>query len=203
MKKQTIAVDVDDVLAANAEGFIEFSNKRWGTHLSIDDFSENWAEMWQVEHDEWIARRHEVINSKVHMTYRFFDEAKPVLKQLAKNYKLIVVSSRSKQISGDTTEWLKTEYGRLFSEFHYAKIWDDMDRPIHEKIQLTKKDVLEQVGADYLIDDQFKHCAAAAEAGIESLLFGDYSWNQVKKLPAGVTRVHNWHEVLEHFNAKG
>lgn len=199
---KTIAVDIDDVLAANAEGFINFSNQRWGTRLSVDDFTENWAEMWQVEHDEWIARRHEVINSKVHMTYRFFDEAKPVLQELAKNYKLIVVSSRSKQISADTTEWLKKQYGKLFSEFHYAKIWDNLDRPIHEKIKLTKKDVLQQVGADFLIDDQYKHCAAAAEAGIMSLLFGDYRWNQMKKLPKSMTRVKDWHQVLEYFDAK-
>lgn len=202
MNKRTIAVDIDDVLAANAEGFVQFSNQRWGTHLKVDDFTENWAEMWQVEHDEWINRRKAIIESKVHMTYRFFDEAKPILKQLGNKYKLVVVSSRSKQISADTTEWLKKEYGKLFSEYHYAKIWDDMDRPIHEKIKLTKKEVLQQVGADFLIDDQAKHCIAAAEAGIESLLFGDYSWNKSVKLPPGVTRVKSWAEVLEHFDAK-
>lgn len=203
MKKQTIAVDIDDVLAANAEAFVKFSNDRWGTHLTVDDFTENWAEMWQVEHDEWIARRHAVIDSKLHTSYRFFEEARPVLKELKKRYKLIVVSARSKQISKDTTDWIGRNFADIFTEIHYAKIWDDMDRPIHEKIKLTKKDILQQVGADYLIDDQLKHCTAAAEAGIESLLFGDYAWNQAKRLPARVTRIKDWQSVLEFFDAKG
>jgi 5'(3')-deoxyribonucleotidase len=203
MKKPTIAVDIDDVLAANAEGFVKFSNERWGTHLTVDDFTENWAEMWQVEHDEWIARRHQVIDSRVHLTYRSFDEALPVLKRLAKKYKLVIVSSRSKQISKDTTEWIERYFGDVFSEIHYAKIWDDMDQPIDEKIKLTKKDVLQQVGADYLIDDQIKHCVAAAEAGIKALLFGDYAWNKLTNLPDGVTRVKDWAGVEEYFRAKG
>lgn len=200
--RKIIAVDVDDVLAANAEGFINFSNERWGTHLKPEDFTENWAEMWQVEHDEWVARRQDVIESKVHMTYRFFDEAKPVLKKLSESYTLVVVSSRSKQISSETTHWLKKEYGKIFSDYHYAKIWDDMDKPIHEKINQTKKDVLEQIGADFLIDDQPKHCIAAADAGIKCLLFGNYEWNKHVQLPEGVVRVSDWKTVWEYFHGR-
>lgn len=199
---KTIAIDIDDVLAANAEGFIEFSNKRWGTRLKPEDFSEHWAEMWGVDHEELLCRRKQVIESKIHMTFRFFDDAKPVLERLARDYKLVTVSSRTMYIAKDTTEWIKNNYGSLFSENHYAKIWDDLEKPVEEKIHLTKTETLREVGADYLIDDQPKHCIAAAEAGIEALLFGNYRWNRDIKLTEKMARVKDWQAVMEYFDAK-
>ncbi|MBC7869007.1 hypothetical protein H7X69_02425 [Candidatus Saccharibacteria bacterium] len=38
--KPTIAIDIDNVLAYNAKGFVEFSNQRWGTTLEVDDWSD-------------------------------------------------------------------------------------------------------------------------------------------------------------------
>jgi Holliday junction DNA helicase RuvA len=35
--KPIIAIDIDDVLAENARGFVEWSNKRFGTSLTTDD----------------------------------------------------------------------------------------------------------------------------------------------------------------------
>lgn len=199
---KTIAIDIDDVLAANAEGFIKFSNRRWGTRLKPDDFTEHWAKLWGIDHKEVERRRDVILKSKVHMTYRFFDEAKPVLKKLAKNYRLVIVSSRSKQISKDTTDWIKENFGEIFSEIHYAKIWDDFDRPVTEKLKMTKAQILREIGADYLIDDQPKHCVAAAKAGIKALLFGDYKWNRNFKLKQNMVRVKNWQEVLEYFTRR-
>jgi uncharacterized HAD superfamily protein len=38
---------------------------------------------------------------------------------------------------------------------------------------------------------------------MSGVLFGNYPWNQVDKLPDNVVRVNNWQEVLEYFDAKG
>lgn len=51
MKRLTIAVDIDDVLADNAAGFVTFSNERWGTNLTPDDYGEHWVKVWQVDND--------------------------------------------------------------------------------------------------------------------------------------------------------
>ncbi|HJQ08525.1 MAG TPA: hypothetical protein VJ836_03545 [Candidatus Saccharimonadales bacterium] len=40
--RRIIAVDIDDVLSASAEGFVVFSNKQWGTRLTLDDYTEDW-----------------------------------------------------------------------------------------------------------------------------------------------------------------
>jgi hypothetical protein len=50
------------------------------------------------------------------------------------------------------------------------------------------------------IDDQPKHCVAAADIGIKALLFGEYSWNRTDTLPVGVARVKDWVAVLQYFD---
>ncbi|MGH7240930.1 MAG: hypothetical protein ACREGB_01390, partial [Candidatus Saccharimonadales bacterium] len=68
-------------------------------------------------------------------------------------------------------------------------------------VHRTKDQLLTELGADYLIDDQPKHCFAAAAAGITSVLYGDYAWSRgVGTLPEGVVRAANWSEVQEYFD---
>lgn len=47
--KRTIGIDVDDVLSQSAVGFVAYSNQRWLTNLTPDDYDEHWAEMWKIE----------------------------------------------------------------------------------------------------------------------------------------------------------
>ncbi len=202
MKKPTIAVDIDDVLAANAEAFIDFTNKRWGTNLTPRDYTEHWIEVWQVDHEEEMRRIDAVHKAMIFKDYRHFPEAIPILKQLSEKYDLVVLTARQKVISRDTLDWIERYYKGIFSDVHFAGIWDGMNRDSHVRIKYTKGRVAKEIGADYLIDDQTKHCLAAAEAGIEALLFGNYPWNQLKKLPNKVKRVNDWQAVLEYFNAK-
>jgi 5'(3')-deoxyribonucleotidase len=199
--RKTIAVDIDDVLAAHADSFVAYSNKKWGTSLKPDDYDEHWAEMWRIDDAESNRRREEIIKDKLFLTYPFFPDASPVLRQLSKSYKLVVLTSRHKGIIEDTAQWIGKEYGDIFEEVHSAGIWDEVERPIAEKVALTKGDIAKQIGADYLIDDQPKHCLAAAEAGLTALLFGDYRWNRDIKLPKNVYRAKTWQTVQEFFDA--
>ncbi len=201
MNKPTIAVDIDDVLAANAEAFIGFSNKRWGTNLTVEDYDEHWAKVWQVEHEEERKRAFAYFESGTIKNYKHFSEALPVLKELAKRYKLVILTSRERTLNEDTKKWMDKYFRDVFSEIHFSGIWDDWGKHSQEKIKYTKSEVAAQIGADYLIDDQVKHCLAAAEAGIEALLFGDYTWNRLNKLPPRVTRIKDWQEILNYFKS--
>ncbi|OGL38539.1 hypothetical protein A3J32_02300 [Candidatus Saccharibacteria bacterium RIFCSPLOWO2_02_FULL_46_7] len=198
---KTIAIDIDDVLAANAEGFVEFSNRRWGTHLKPDDYTEHWAEMWGVDFDEVENRRDIMVAERVFLNHRLFKEAKLVLESLSKNHKLVIVSSRGPRVQADTIDWINQSFESIFSEFHFTKIWD---RPMHilEQLKMTKAEVCREIGADYLIDDQPKHCIAAAEAGITALLFGSYRWTKVDDLPKNVIKVKNWLAVEKYFDGQ-
>jgi uncharacterized HAD superfamily protein len=198
--QKTIAVDIDDVLAASAEGFATFSNERWGLSLRPEDYQEEWAEVWKVSIDEAMRRSDEFHASGVVKEYRRVDNALMVLKKLSEQYRLIIITARRKDLKASTDDWLDQHFPGVFSEVRYAGIWDS-DHPVSHQVSQTKAEICRELGADYLIDDQLKHCIGAADAGITSLLFGAYNWNQTKtSLPDNVVRVASWTEVARYFN---
>jgi len=199
--KPVIAIDVDDVLAQHAESFIEYSNQKWGTSLTLDDYDEHWAKVWQVDIAEALRRRDEFVSSKVHDNFIAHTDSDTALKSLAERFELRIVTSRLLSMKEGTLEWIKQTYPGVFSEdhIHFAGIWDKLESNSHA---MTKTDVLKQIGASYLIDDQLKHCYAASEAGVQAILFGNYGWNQVSDLPKDITRCRDWAAILEYFHDK-
>jgi len=196
-----IAVDVDEVIAAHAEAFIEFSNNRWGTNLKVTDYDEHWANMWRIERQELEKRAQAFFRE--FPDFKHFPDATDVLTRLKKKYELIILTSRRKELAKETERWVAKYYPNIFSKIHYSGIWDDTKEDPETRSRATKGALLNGIGADYLIDDQPKHCFSAAELGLEALLFGDYHWNNnLKELPKGVTRVKSWLEVGNYFDAK-
>lgn len=197
--KQTIAIDLDDVLALNAQEFVNFSNRTWGTNLTIDDFQEDFHKMWGISNDEINKRMHRYIAEEIAADYAHFEEAVPVLKKLSQRYDLVVVTSRRKKLLELTAKWVERYFPGIFKDVHHSGFFDDLhDGSYH----MTKAQICQDIGADYLIDDQLKHCIAVAEAGIQALLFGEYSWNRATELPERVTRVHNWKDVERSFDGQ-
>lgn len=200
MKKQVIAVDIDDVLAANAEGWVKFSNKLWGTNLKVEDYDEDWSKMWQVDREEE-AKRVKVFNeSLIIKDYRHNEDAVEVLAKLSEKYELVIATSRTQGLHTETLKWLDKYYKDIFSAVHLSGVFEVMSADAHKA---TKADLVKRIGADYLIDDQAKHCLAVADAGIETILFGDYTWNSnIGPLPKGVTRCADWQAVEEYFDGR-
>lgn len=206
MSRQTIAIDIDDVLSANAEGFAKYSNRRWGHNITAEDYTENWAEVWGVPLEEALERANELHASGAFGEYQHIEQAVPVLKALRKKYDLVVVTSRRTVIKPETDRWVERHFPGLFSGIHYAGIWDNArggdKAAFARRINNTKAELCREIGAEYLIDDQVKHCVSAAEAGITCLLFGDYKWNRSVELPKGIVRVQDWDEVARYFHAQ-
>ncbi|RYF29712.1 MAG: hypothetical protein EOO17_00265 [Chloroflexi bacterium] len=200
MQKKTIAVDIDDVLADQAAAFIRYSNQAWGTDLTIDDYTEHWVELWKVDLAEIEKRAHQYHESGTMGTFAHKSEALPVLKKLKQSYRLIIVTSRRTRVKDETLEWIEMYYNGIFDEVHFAGFFDT---PARGRFTLTKADIVKDLGADYLIDDQPKHCLATASAGIQTILFGDYSWNRIDgSLPDRVTRCKDWKAVEVYFESR-
>jgi 5'(3')-deoxyribonucleotidase len=194
--RQKIAIDVDDVLAANAEGFVNFSNERWGTNLTVDDYDEHWGKVWETEAEETEQRALDFHYSGVVSGYRPFREAEAVLRYLSTHFQLEIVTSRRMLIEAETLAWIESHFPGIFDAIHFGGIWDKVHPGSHTA---TKTDICKQIGAHYLIDDQVKHCVAAAEKGIAAVLFGDYKWNQLDPLPEGVARCASWADIQTYF----
>lgn len=203
--RETIAVDIDDVIAIHVPAFIEFSNKRWGTNLKLKDYDDHWAKMWEIDHKEVAKRTVEMDKEKLATSLKPVKGATLVLKKLAENCKLVVTTARRSSMTQETLDWINKYFPEIFDEVHFAGMWDKLDsnKDIDLSSRATKNELLLEVGADYLVDDHPKHCFAAAGAGIKSVLFGDYPWNIDMELPEGVTRAKTWKDVLEYFDGRG
>ena len=193
---KTIAWDIDDVLADNATGFAAFCNEMWDLSMTPEDFSEDWCAMWGVDIDEVNRRSHIFHTSDAALYYRPHDGAQQVVAALAETNDNRVVTSRRHLLRAHTTTWVGQHFPGLFTDIHYSGIFDTFQHGDHLK---TKADVLKEIEADILVDDQLKHCIAAAEQGIEAVLYGNYRWNQAEILPQGITRCATMQEVGEYF----
>ena len=194
MRRLKIAIDVDDVLAENAAGFVAFSNQRWSTSLGVDDYDEHWSKMWNIDNDEVERRATEFHESAVMRDYGHIGGAFSVLQYLSQAHHLAIATSRRLQMREDTLAWISEHFPGIFvnDAIHFAGIWDTVSDTSHS---MTKADLIAQIDADILIDDQLKHCIAVAETGRHALLFGDYRWNRQKHLPPRVIRCANWDDV--------
>jgi uncharacterized HAD superfamily protein len=197
--KPTIAVDIDDCIAANALGFIAYSNEKYGTHLSIEDYQDHWGEVWKTEFAETERRASEYHASGHIASYTTIEGAFDVLTKLKERFRLAVLTTRRTSINELTKGWLEKNYPNIFDDIVFSGFFDN---PSEESLKRTKGELAKELGASYIIDDQLKHVLAAAELGIKGILFGDYSWNRAEALPQNVSRVHNWKEVLEYFDTQ-
>ena len=196
MNMKTIAIDIDNVLAASAESFVVISNKLFGDHITFADFNEDWQKMWGVSHEE-AERRGEVLRAnKYQKDYLPVEGAVQAITELGKQYKLVLVTSRRKFAEELTRNWLKQHFDYPFEQIVFADFWDDFQKSKDGHLR-HKGDLFTQVGANFVIDDQLKHCVAAAEQGVQAILFGDYPWNETDELPEGIVRYKNWAEVVE------
>lgn len=198
-KKPIIAVDIDDVLSLTTKYILAYANERWGHANTIEEFSEDLAEMWQIDEEEAERRWIEYLDSGIMGTYDVIPEAKSVLQSLKSRYSLIAVTSRRATVLDLTNEWINTNYPDIFEAVHSARIYGEGNA---NALTLTKGTVLRELGVSYHIDDQPKHCIGAHTAGIIAILFGDYPWVKRAVVPKGVVRCKDWAAVLEYFDGK-
>ena len=192
MKRGSIAIDLDDVLAAHVESFVAFSNANYGTNLGVEDYRDHWANLWGVENEEIERRAAKFHIPETVSAFAVKEEAKMALQKLSDGHDLYIVTARRQKLIDTTTEWVDRHFKGIFKDTRFVPIWEPNNT-------ITKADICRQIGARWLIDDLAGHCNIAAQGGIEAVLFGDYAWNRNEEIVSGVTRCKNWDEVLNYF----
>jgi 5'(3')-deoxyribonucleotidase len=198
MSRQTIAVDVDDVLSDQKSAMIDFSNQIYGSSLTLDDFRQPgeywsyWEMVWAVDAEEGNRRLEKFIASDFSRKQKTVDGAVSVIARLKRAYDLEIITSRRPETRTMTQEWIERHFPGIFEDVHFTGLW-------HEDGTASKAEICGAIGAGYLVDDNVEHCELALAAGVTPLLFGEYGWNTHVRVPAGITRVVNWHAVAEYF----
>jgi 5'(3')-deoxyribonucleotidase len=200
MIKQKVAIDVDDVIGAENEAIRKFINREYlQNHTAEDylvdgDYWSYWQDIWKVSEDEAERRLEAFLKSPDKDSLEILDGAIKVIGELKKTYDLVIVTSRYGRQLETTEPWLEKHFPKTFSQVAFVATWSRDEK-------VTKAKICNDIGANYLIDDNADHCNLAAQAGIKSLLFGDYGWNRKATLHPGVTRVKDWHKVLSYFQS--
>jgi 5'(3')-deoxyribonucleotidase len=188
MKRQTIAVDCDDVLVETAPLILAHYNKMYGTHLELKDMYSRDLRVWDVpDAATAIARVEEYLKTDEYRRALPLREAIDVTKQLARYHELHIVTGRTEYLAVATQDMLDQYFPGIFQSIEYTGFFGDK--------ACSKADVCRHLGADLLIDDHLHHAEAVANVGIGVLLFGDYPWNRADKLPANMRRVKDWYEI--------
>lgn len=191
--KPVLAVDVDEVLYPFMELFIEHHNRGYGTDRTLEQFNSYVIEEnFPMNSDEKLQRIASFVTNGGFRDGSPLSKSKAAINELSKSYNLVVVTSRWKDWEQDTLDWLEKHYSKTFQNVHFANsiTWSRGDK--HDKASICK-----ELGAVAFIDDSLDNVGKVAAAGIKSLLFGDYPWNQADELPEHVRRVSNWDEVLK------
>ncbi len=195
--KPIIAVDIDEVLFPLVPDLIKYVDKAHKVKLAQSDFVKyNLEEIWEGDPAEAI-QIFEKYKKQVSIEVAPIAGATEALGELAKSYEIIVMTSRDSTVEKVTHDWLNTHFPEIFTQVHL--LGNRKDSVSWQR----KSEVCKELGVGYLIDDHLYNIIETSEVGISTLLFGDYPWNQIANLPAGVTRVRDWSEVLEYFDGRG
>lgn len=193
VKRLVIAIDCDDVLIATTEYIVEKYNRQYATAVTLDRSHDHDNTQWGVEDgDELWLRFSEIQSSSEYAKILPDQEALRVVKRLAEDHELHLVTARDESIE-HTTEMMLSKYlpGCFSSMEHVGR-------------GRSKGEVCVRLKADILIDDSLRNLQSALEHGLRpggAIHFGDYAWNQAKILPAGVVACKNWSEVVERIES--
>ena len=187
--KPVLAVDFDDTLVYNAQRVVEAYNREHSAQVTLNDVyvAEKYGNPvhgWhhnRAEAREWIRN---YLISKEGIDNPPLPGTKAVLAHLRQHYNLVVVTGRRPNWKSGTDAWLERFMPGFFSAVYHAG-------------HTPKSEVCAEIGANIIIDDSPHYLSFCVEAGMQTILFGDYPWNQMETLPPGMQRAKNWAEVEE------
>lgn len=190
-----ICIDLDDTLVDWNGALRKWYNNKYGTNLKLKDFksyffNEVWGGTLQEAIDKVDIFNHSNYNQRI-LPLEYSREAINILTEQGRE--LFIATSRP--------DFLRDETQRLLNEFFKNKFSDVFYSLNHysgrENSGKSKVEICKDLGA-MLIDDSQDYVIQCHNAGIPTLLFGDYPWNQLDfNTSLIIRRAKNWKKVLE------
>jgi phosphoserine phosphatase len=116
-------------------------------------------------------------------------------------HELVIVTSRQLILEEVTRRWVDDNFPPgTFSRVVFGNHWGATGRKV------SKPELCRELNAELIVDDAVVYCKQCADGGMRALLFGEYAWNrnddEKEPLPASVTRVSCWKEVVSQILSK-
>lgn len=186
-----IAIDVDDVLGDFSEAFIKFIKHQHDVNVDIHNLKvAQWWQAWGHTQEEANAMIFDFLESDEVMHIKPKTGAVRALKILKHaGHVLYVITGRPAKGQERTKQWVHDNMPEVFEKIFCT------DFHLVSGGEMTKGSICKQIGAQALVDDFPGYAEECLAAGVRVLLFDSF-WNQGYALLAGMTRVHNWDEVI-------
>lgn len=191
MRRLVIAVDCDDVLVKTGEFFVTQYNQQYGTNVTLERSHDGTYDGWGVDHATMLERFGEMLKTDEYKALGPEPEEIQILKELAKDHELHVVTARRAEERAGTQAMIDRDVPQVFQSLELVGF------------EGSKGDVCRRLGVDVLIDDNVRHLQDAVDKGLPSegaLLFGEYPWNTTSGFPDPFLRCPNWESVKQEIN---
>lgn len=186
-----VAVDLDEVLFPLSQELIRRHNARTGAAYTVADFvTYAFSDVWGHTYAESVDVVYSCIRT-LDVAVAPLEHAIDSLSRLSRHFKLVVVTSRDRQLQPCTQGWLDAHFPGVFSDVVFAG--NQHTQLGHE----SKGEVCTRLKASWIVDDSADFAAECAAAGIRAILFGDYPWNRLAEPAPGVQRAEGWPNVVE------
>lgn len=200
MKKATIAIDIDDVLAEGTNSLIASANARYGLSLSPEDYHAVGGDFKGYYERVWMTHGVDSIVSYSELAAEMAEDqshipllagAEFAIHQLAKRFHIVFITARPESWEISTRRWFAQHLAADDIDLYFAGSH-------HNEMALSKGQQAKKLGATLLIDDNVANCQSALDEGIDVILFGDYGWQ--RDAPKTMKRCKGWPEVLEYLD---
>ncbi|HET6863891.1 MAG TPA: hypothetical protein VFH37_01700 [Candidatus Saccharimonadales bacterium] len=193
--KKIIAVDIDDVLYPLVPSLIGYLDTKHKVKLTPKDFEAyDLRQVWHAGPKE----AEQIFNDykrNIGTDVAPLKGSAQALHRLSEKFDIVVLTSRDISNLSRTTAWIEQHFPELFKD---VQLLGNSKDSINWR---DKAEVCQELGIYCLIDDSLKHILQTHQAGIKTILFGDYPWNQADDLPREIVRATDWNAVLKELDA--
>lgn len=199
--ESVVAVDFDDVLLPLVHPLIEYYN---ANHANGADFpcaeianfkTYNYQQCFGIPRDDMTKIFDEFMSSRefadLHRSEPS-EECKQVIKELSQSHKLVIISARDQKLRERTATYVDEWFPGCFSEIYLGNQYGTGTKR-------TKLQIMEQVDAHTLIDDNPDYITQIVHGGKTGILFGDYPWSSIEHCE-NTHRATEWKDLLELLN---
>ena len=180
-----LGVDIDGVIADFATPYVAYHNERYGTNYSLNDIYAH--DLWVVFNlplEEFIADIRRFFGSNHFYQIQPFPEVVPIVRSLAQEHQLCVVTSRFFEFLERTRSFIGHYFDGCFQAIHCTYSTDNSTY----QHGTGKGDLCKRLGVDLLVDDCVANVHDAVQHGVQAVLV-ERPWNVRESLPALVERV--------------
>ena len=188
VKRLVIAIDCDDVLVHTTPYILQAYNEQHGTNVTLDDTQDEHLPSWQaapeVINERWVA----LTDTDGYRALGPDPEEAMILRELASEHELHLITARRKEERAFTKEMLERELAGVFTSMEFVG-WNG-----------SKGEVCARIGADVLIDDNVHHLHDAIAHGLPAsgaILYGEYPWNRTDEARDSFVRCLDWLSVKQ------